>query len=82
MEIVIEKNVEMPVADGPKVKLDLMEIGDSFSFPRADRTKLAILISKEFHAVSDKRFTISVKNQPKDKARVWRVKDYVKEETA
>jgi hypothetical protein len=82
MEIVIDKDIEMPL-DTWKASLNALEIGHSFSFPRSKRSSLASIISTDFHALTLKRFKISVKNQPNGIARVWRIKDEVKiEETA
>jgi hypothetical protein len=77
-DITIEKNVPMP-DDGKKATLDLLEIGDSFPINLADRRRWASLISSEFHALTDKRFKVSSKGQPKKKGRVWRLEDAPKE---
>lgn len=79
MDIVIEKGVPMPVSDDRKVKLDALEIGDSFGFQLANRASMASLISSEFHSLTNKRFKISVKGQPKFMARVWRIEDQIEE---
>ncbi len=74
-EIKIESNVPAPDRDDTWVaKIDALEVEDSFSFPRAKLNSVSNTMSTQFHAMTSKRFTVSVKGQPKGTARIWRTK--------
>jgi len=80
MEALIQDNVAIPEKkESWKSKLEKMEVGQSFAFPRTLRRNLQSLISTDFHSVCTKRFTISVVGQLAGEARVWRIKDAAEE---
>lgn len=74
-ELIIETNVQLPAKGKWRAKLDILEIGDSFSFPIDKREYIAFIISTKFHARGVKRFTVSSVDQPAGTARVWRLDD-------
>jgi hypothetical protein len=83
MDFKIDTSIPMPdTANGWRARLDALEEGHSFSFPRNKRGSVSQVASDHFHSLTSKRFTISVKGQPKGMARVWRLKDQVEEQTA
>lgn len=76
METTIANNIPVPVKKESRYsKVDKLDIGQSFSFPRKERRLWQSLISNDFHSMSKKRFTISIVGQPDDEARVWRLED-------
>ena len=73
----IDKDIPIPNKEETwKAKLDALQIGDSFSFPEDKRNSVRQNISGYFHRMTDKRFTVSIKGQPKGTARVWRLADF------
>ena len=71
--MVIEKHIPVPdKSDTWKAKLDALQVGESFSFPEDKRNSVRQNISGYFHRLTEKRFTVSVKGQPQNTARVWR----------
>lgn len=72
----IETNIPMPdKTDTWQAKLDALPVGGSFSFPEEKRNSVRQNASGYFHRMTSKRFTISIKGQPKGEARVWRIED-------
>ncbi len=76
MEIIIEKGVPLPSNDETvTAAIASLQVGDSFPFPSKERSWMAAIVSSSFHAKSSKRFKISIKGQPANTARLWRVED-------
>lgn len=75
-EIKIESNIPAPDREDTMIaKIAALEIGDSFGFPRNKINSVSNTVSTKFHALTSKRFTVSVKGQPKGMARIWRLED-------
>ena len=69
MEIVIEKNIPMPISHLPSTRLSMssMEVGDSFLFSKEKRNRVCV----GAHLLKPKKFTtrtVDVKN-----CRAWRI---------
>lgn len=71
MEFTIEKNIEMPQRT-PKLKypFDIMEVGDSFQFPKEIKRTVESS-ARYFFKKTGKKFL--VKSVGEDVMRVWRV---------
>ena len=74
-QLIIEKNVPAPTKITWRTMLDSLEVSDSFPFDVKKRNSVHQVVSSHFHTETNKRFTISTKDQPKGKARVWRIED-------
>lgn len=76
MDLTIEKNIPAPSKEDTwRGKIEVLAIGDSFPFPEDKRNSVANTVSLYFHRQTNKRFTISTKDQERGFARLWRVDD-------
>jgi len=75
----IMKNVTIDKTSPQKEKtwreiLDSLDVSESFLADLSKRNSIANLISTHFHLHGNKKFSVSIKGQPRGKVRVWRVK--------
>lgn len=54
--------------------LDSLDVSESFMADLSKRNSIANSISTHFHADGSKKFSVSIKGQPRGKVRIWRVK--------